>query len=60
MDHLNDSLKKRGVTEEQMDAARRETQAYADTCNPREARKASDMMQGHLRFTDCRMHVAKI
>lgn len=39
---------KRGITDEQMAEARRETQAYIDAFNLREARKANNMTQVEL------------
>lgn len=48
MSNLKAYLDKRGITEEQMEAARRATQAYIDAYNLREARKASHMTQVEL------------
>ena len=45
MANLNAYLKKRGIAEEQMDEARRITQAYIDAYNLEEVRKASNMTQ---------------
>lgn len=48
---LNAYLEKRGITAEQMDEARAETQAVIDSYNLRQARKASDMTQVELAKT---------
>lgn len=48
MSNLKAYLDKRGITEEQMEEARRATQAYIDAYNLREARKASHMTQVEL------------
>lgn len=48
MSNLDAYLNKRGITEEQMRAARRATQATIDAHNLREARKASNMTQVEL------------
>jgi DNA-binding XRE family transcriptional regulator len=45
MADLNDYLKKRGTTEEQMDAARERAQTTIDAYKLREARKACGMTQ---------------
>ena len=45
MADLNTYLDKRGITAEQMETARKETQAAIDAYNLREARKASNMTQ---------------
>jgi DNA-binding XRE family transcriptional regulator len=45
MTDLNEYLEKRGITEEQMDAARERTQAAIDAYKLREARKACGMTQ---------------
>ncbi len=45
---LNAYLEKRGITADQMDRARLETQALIDSYNLREARKASAMTQVEL------------
>ena len=51
MPDLNAYLEKRGITAEQMDEARAETQAVIDSYNLRQARKASDMTQVELAKT---------
>lgn len=51
MSDLNAHLEKRGITAEQMDEARAETQAVIDSYNLRQARKASDMTQVELAKT---------
>lgn len=51
MSDLNAYLEKRGITAEQMDEARAETQAVIDSYNLRQARKASDMTQVELAKT---------
>lgn len=51
MSDLNAYLEKRGITVEQMDEARAETQAVIDSYNLRQARKASDMTQVELAKT---------
>lgn len=51
MNDLNAYLKKRGITEDQMEEGRRATQAYIDAYNLREARKASHMTQVELAKT---------
>lgn len=51
MSDLNAYLEKRGITTEQMDEARAETQAVIDSYNLRQARKASDMTQVELAKT---------
>ncbi len=48
MGNLDDYIKQRGITEQQMEQARRSTQAYIDAYNLREARKASNMTQVEL------------
>lgn len=45
---IDEYKNKRGITEEQMTEARKETQAYIDAYNLREARKASNMTQVEL------------
>ncbi len=45
MTHLDDYLAKRGITDEQMDDARKRTQAYVDSYKLREARKAAGLTQ---------------
>ena len=45
MAELNDYLESRGITEEQMEVARRQTQEYVDAYNLREARKAQNLTQ---------------
>ena len=42
---LNDYLESRGITEEQMEEARRQKQEYVDAYNLREARKAQNLTQ---------------
>ena len=51
MSDLNAYLEKQGITAEQMDEARAETQAVIDSYNLRQARKASDMTQVELAKT---------
>lgn len=51
MSDLNAYLEKRGITVEQMDEARAETQAVIDSYNLRQARKASNMTQVELAKT---------
>ena len=51
MSDLNAYLEKLGITAEQMDEARAETQAVIDSYNLRQARKASDMTQVELAKT---------
>ncbi len=48
MADLNDYLKRRGITEAQMDEARARTQALIDAHALREARKAASMTQVQL------------
>lgn len=48
MSNLNDYLEKRGITNDQMEKARRETQAFIDAYNLKQARKASNMTQVEL------------
>ena len=48
MTGLKTYLDKRGISDEQMDAARRRTQAAIDAYSLREARKASNMTQVEL------------
>lgn len=48
MSNLDDYLKKRGITEEQMEVARQRTQAYIDAYNLAQARKASHMTQAEM------------
>lgn len=48
MDNLKAYLDKRGITEAQMDEARRFTQDYIDAYNLREAREARHMTQVEL------------
>ena len=45
MAELNDYLESRGITEEQMEVARRQTHEYVDAYNLREARKAQNLTQ---------------
>lgn len=45
MTNLNAYLNKRGVTEDQMEKARQETQSVIDSFNLKEARKTSNMTQ---------------
>lgn len=48
MADLNSYLRKRGITDQQMDEARERTQAAIDSYNLREARKACAMTQVQL------------
>lgn len=48
MADLNEYLNKRGITAEQMDVAREQTQTVIDAYNLREARKASNLTQVEL------------
>lgn len=48
MSNLDDYLKERGITDEQMAEAEAYTQAYIDAYNLREARKANHMTQVEL------------
>ena len=48
MANLDDYLDKRGIAEEEMDEARRQTRAYVEAFNLREARKASNLTQVEL------------
>ena len=45
MANLNDYLETRGITEAQMEEARRQTQEYVDAYSLREARKAQHLTQ---------------
>ena len=51
MADLNAYLDKRGITAEQMDEARQETQAIIDAYSLKEARKASNMTQAQVAET---------
>ncbi len=51
MADLNAYLDKRGITAEQMDEARQETQAVIDAYSLKEARKASNMTQAQVAET---------
>lgn len=48
MSNLDKYIKQRGITEQQMERARLDTQAYVDAYNLKEARKASNMTQVEL------------
>lgn len=48
---IDEYKNKRGITDEQMTEARKETQAYIDAYHLREARKASHMTQVELAQT---------
>lgn len=51
MNSIESYLKERGISDGQMDAARRYTQDYIDAYNLKEARKASHMTQVELART---------
>lgn len=48
MSNLDEYIKKRGITDEQMDEARRRTQEMIDAYNLKQARKARNMTQVEL------------